>query len=479
MRNWLLPLGAGLLVFGASVASGFHFDDYAIVSNPALMAVSQWQDLWTLALSRPLSFLTLWLNLQAGGHAMEFHLVSIALHLVATGLAYACLKRMVSERAALAGALIFAVHPLQAEPVSYISARSVLLGAVFCLAALKSWLDGKRWISAIWFVPALLSEPLCAAFPALLLLLRWVPRGKTEGESVPAPKGVFQIAAMFLLSAVALAHAAFSAISFSATPSWGRFLKTEGAVVLRYIRLLIFPAGFTVDPDIRVPTLWAGLLAWAVVIALIAMAWRGRRNAWSWWVLAGLILLLPAALLPSADYAADRRMYLPMFAFAAAAGVVLTRVRTQALAATVAVALALLSLGRTYVWLDDARLWREAVKRAPDKARPKVQLARSVRARESLELLSQAEVLSPYNAEVAAEMGKVLFREKQTEDAIRELGRAIALDPKNPQYWNNRGVAMTVAGETGAAVADFREALRLDPRFNEARENLKKLGLDE
>ena len=78
--------------------------------------------------------------------------------------------------------------------------------------------------------------------------------------------------------------------------------------------LLVVPYGFTVDPDIRVPPVWLGVLAWIAIAALAVAAWRYRA-----WALAGLILLLPSSsIFPAADLAADRRMYLPLFAFAAA-----------------------------------------------------------------------------------------------------------------------------------------------------------------
>ena len=47
---------------------------------------------------------------------------------------------------------------------------------------------------------------------------------------------------------------------------WHYFLA-QGPVVLRYLRLLIVPYGFTVDPDIRVPAVWLGLAAWVVVVS--------------------------------------------------------------------------------------------------------------------------------------------------------------------------------------------------------------------
>jgi Flp pilus assembly protein TadD len=127
------------------------------------------------------------------------------------------------------------------------------------------------------------------------------------------------------------------------------------------------------------------------------------------------------------------------------------------------------------VWMSDEALWTEAVRRSPDKVRPKVQLARSVRAGRALELLSQARELAPNDPSVAAEIGKTLLDEGQPDAALTEFGRALALDPRDARSYNNRGVALQQLGQTEAARADFRRALEIDPYLNEARENLRKL----
>jgi len=236
------------------------------------------------------------------------------------------------------------------------------------------------------------------------------------------------------------------------------------------------PYGFTVDADIHVPAVWVGVLAWAGIAGLAVFLWRHRRYAWATWLLAGLILLIPSSsVFPAADLSADRRMYLPMLGFAAAAGWLLTRARTAALATVVVVALTGVSMGRTHVWMTEERLWREAVRRAPEKVRPKIQLSRAVPAAEALELLAQARNLAPYDPEVAAETGKILLSEGQAEGAIEEFGRALALDPRDARNFNNRGVALEALGQTAAARQDFERALGIDPGLTEARQNLEKL----
>jgi tetratricopeptide (TPR) repeat protein len=489
MRNRLLLLGAALAAFGASLLSGFHFDDYAIFSDRVLTSPSGWMAVAALRQTRPLTYLTLWLNWMAGGSdPLGYHVLNLALHLGAVLLAYACFRRLLGERAALAAAAIFAVHPLQAEAVDYVWGRAIVLAGLLCLASLAAWLDGKRWLAVAWFAAALLAKEECAAFPlAVLLLDRAGAPPKTPGTSPAAGRKAWPhalpLSAMLLLALAAGARVVWAT---AATPGalaglragvspWKYFLA-QGPVILRYLRMLVIPYGFTVDPDIPIPAVWAGLLAWAAVAALAVWAWRERKRGWPVWLLAGLLLLAPSSsVFPAADLAADRRMYLPLIGFAAAAGLLLTRVRGAALAATVAAALTIVGFTRTLVWMNDASLWREAVRRAPHKARPKIQLSRAVRAGEALELLSAARVDAPYDPAIPAEIGKVLLQEHQVDAALDELGRAVALDPKNAQNFNNRGVAFGLLGLPEAARTDFLRALELDPGLTEARENLQKL----
>jgi tetratricopeptide (TPR) repeat protein len=472
MRARLLLLAAALAAFGASLGSGFHFDDYAIFSDPVLTSPWGWLQVWSWRQTRPLTYLTFWLNYQTGGQdALGYHVINLLLHLGAVLLAYECLRRLLPERAALVAAALFAVHPLQAEAVNYVWGRSIVLAAVLSLAALLCWITGRPWTAVACFAAALLAKEECAAFPLVLAMLPERPRGRSQ---IAVMLGLAVAAGARVVYAAAVTPGAVVGLHAGISP-W-KYLLAQGPVILRYLRLLMVPYGFTVDADMRVPAVWVGVLAWAGLAGLAVFLWRWRTDAWATWLLAGLILLIPSSsVFPAADLSADRRMYLPMLGFAAAAGWLLTRVRTAALAAVVVVALTGVSMGRTQVWMTEERLWREAVRRAPEKVRPKIQLSRAVPAAEALELLARARNLAPYDPEVAAETGKILLSEGQAAAALEEFGRALALDPRDARNFNNRGVALDLLGQTEAARQDFEHALRMDPGLTEARQNLAKL----
>jgi tetratricopeptide (TPR) repeat protein len=453
--------------------------------------------IWSLRRTQPLTNLTFWLNYLVGGRdPFTYHLIALALHLAAVLLAYACLRRLLPDRAALAAAAVFAIHPIQAEAVNYLWARADLLGTVFCLAALLSWLNRRRWTAVPLFAAALLANERAAALPLVLLLLspgkvgqalppatpdpEPLPHSDPQSLTEPRPSGsdffhrLLPLLATFLLSLAAMTRLIYAQRQSHAVLAPWKYLLAQAPSIWRYLRLFTFPYGFTVDPDVRVPATWLGALAWLAILAAALCAWRWRSRAWTLWLLAGLLLFLPN-LFPQADLYADRRMYLPMLAFAAAAGLLLTRVKTPALAASVVAVLTLLSAVRTTVWLNDRSLWQEAVRRAPHKVRPKIQLSRDLPAAQALELLQRAQVEAPHDPTVPAEMGKVLLQERQVDPALIEFGEALALDPNNAEYYTDRGVALYMSGLTERARADFERALEIDPNFTEATENLRKL----
>ncbi len=473
MRARLLLLAGALAAFGASLGSGFHFDDYAIFSNPVLRSPWGWVGIWTLRQTSPLSYLTFWLNFQTGGSdPLGYHVLNLALHLSAVLLAYEWLRRLLPARGAFVAAALFAVHPIQAEAVNYVWGRPIVLAALACSASLLAWLGGRPWTAVAWFAAALMAKEECAAFPLALLL---VAPGRKRLAPVGAMIGLALVASLRVIYATMVTPGASEGLK-AGVSGW-KYLLAQGLVVPRYLRLLLLPYGFTVDADVRVPVLWLGLAAWAGIVVVVIQLWRhAGRHSWCAWALAGLILLLPSSsVLPAADLSADRRMYLPMLAFSAAAGLLLARLRPPAIAPALVVALVCVSVARTQVWMSDARLWREAVRRAPDKVRPKIQLSRALPAARALELLAEAARLAPHDPDVAAETGKVLLEERQPEAALSEFSRALALDPRNALYVNNRGVALSELGQIEAARQDFKHALELDPGLTEARVNLEKL----
>ena len=424
-----------------------------------------------------MTYLTFWLNgLLAGRNPAPYHFVNLGLHLTSVWLAYRVFRRLLGSETAWLAAAIFAVHPFQAEPVNYVFARSSLLTTLLCLATLWEWTADRPWRATAWFVLAVLAKEECATFPLFLLLLE-VWQGRKLGRFL------YPIAVMLSVAGAAAIRVAFATAKPDSGAGWNAgitpaaYLLTQGSVILRYFRMLALPWGFSVDPDISAATVPQGLLAWSVLLVSIAVAVTlFRKTKPAFWFLGGLILLAPtSSIFPAADLAVDRRMYLPLIAWAPCVAMLLATVRPGVLVCLVLM-LAALTGERTWVWRTEETLWADAVANAPRKVRPRIQLSRALEPARALQLLRETESIAPDDPSVSSELGKVLIATGHPEQALVAFGRALALEPNSGAYLNNRGVALQQMSQTAAARQDFQRALTKDPCLFDARINLRRLG---
>jgi hypothetical protein len=477
LRFRILLVVAALVAFGGALWAPFQFDDLSLAGDAALNSAEGWKQVLAGTQTRPLTYLSFWLNLRVSNAPWTFHLVSLLLHLICVWLAAIALEELLPLRAARLAAVLFAIHPLQTEAVAYVFARATLLATLFCLAALILWWRHRRWWAVVAFALALFSKEEVAAFPLFLGLLEWSTRRKREAFG---PLGVMVGLALSSGLRAIYATAAIAGSGAGAQAGIGSFdyFSYQGVAILRYLWLMLAPLGLTVDAEVRVSPL-AASLAWGVIVVVVFLSWRTVRAAQpGFWILGGLLLLLPSSsIFPAEDLAADRRMYLPLLCFAALFGMALQRANWKLLAAY-SVLLFGMSVGQTRVWQSPQALWMEAARLAPDKVRPKRQLARVSQPEHAVELLEEAKRLAPEDAAVETDLGVAYLRMNKPELALGEFGRALALSPNSATALHNRGLALLLLGQRDAARGDFERALKKDPCLFDAIWNLRKLGVN-
>jgi tetratricopeptide (TPR) repeat protein len=462
LREKLLLVAVALIAFGGGLWAPFVFDDFALLNDPAIASPDGWVDCWRLTQTRPLTWFTFWLNwMVAGENPWSWHAVNLALHVAVVLLAYSVLRKLLPDRTALFAAAIFAVHPMLTEPVVYVFSRAILLAALFSLLAMRDWISGREWRAVLWFLVAMLAKEEVAALPIALLVLRW-----KDWRVVWRP-----VAAML---GIALVLGARTIWATTVVPSGGGmqagispldYFATQGVVILRYVGMVILPFGFAIDVEIARPVWWLAIGAWAVV-GFLACKFR--------WFLIALILLLPSSsIFPASDVAADRRVYLPMVAFAACVALLAERVDRRVVVAIV-IALAGISIYYTGLWRSPESLWRAAAERSPGKTRPKIQWSRALPPENALEVLARAPQDDP---QVASEMGRRLYEAGRVDESLAAFGRALAMNPNDARAINNRGVALAALGQSEAARADFESALKRDPCLFDTRLNLRRMGV--
>ena len=465
-----LIIAVVLLAWGASLAGPFHFDDYSLLVDPLVTSARGWLLVWRPIQTRPLSQFTFWASyMMAGATPWAFHIWNLALHGMGSVLLWRTLRMIVAERAAVIAALVFAVHPIQAEVVNYVFARSSALSTLLCLVVLWLWLRDRIWAAVAVFALALLAKEECVTFPLFLALLDWW-RGKRRWPAIGAMLGLAFLLGLRVLIATKFVPDGGGGFASRIAPL--EYFTAQGVVILRYLRLLILPWGFTVDPEIVVVVPW---LAWLGVGLIVAVACRTFKGP-GVWILAGFILLIPSSsIFPADDLAADRRMYLPMIAFSAALGVITLKWK-RPVRVGVGVVLVGVCVLRTQVWNSERTLWKEAVERAPDKVRPRIQLARALEPEPGLAVLDAAALRFPEEFDIETERGRIFLTTRRPAEALGSFGKALALKPSNAMALNNRGVALAALGQKEAARADFERALQVDPCFVDAVGNLGRLG---
>ena len=180
--TWLLAiLGIVGLIYAGALTGSFHFDDkHSLLENPAVRDLANLPQLFfdTQAFSsnegRIPAFVLAATCTGAGYEPVAFLSVNWLIHLAVVASAY-LLHRQIglsSGRAALA-ALLFGVHPIVAEPVHYVSARSeslAALGAVLSLSFFMRAGRGYGFLSLLFFACALMAKASAAVLPAVLIL---------------------------------------------------------------------------------------------------------------------------------------------------------------------------------------------------------------------------------------------------------------------------------------------------------------------
>ena len=478
LREYILVAVAALAAYAGAAGGVFHFDDFSIFADPAITSSSGWYEVWQPMQTRPLTWFTFWLNHALGGdNPLGYHLFNFLAHLATALLLRLALWRLMPGPVGFMAALLFAVHPMASETVCYVFARSSLLATFFCVGALDAWGRKRHWEAAAWFAAALLAKEECAAFPIFLLALHVsVSRDKRELPAIQAMTAMAALAGLRVIYGLRFIGEGGGPYRAGIHPL--DYFAMQGLMIPRYLARLIVPVNFSIDPDFPLALAPWGWLGWAAICGLVYLAYsRFDRAREGFWFIGGLILLLPgSSVFPVADLSADRRMYLPMIAFSVAAAFLFQRVSKIAFAAIV-VLLAGLSIERTIVWRSGETLWAEAMNAAPDKLRPKIQLARALPPDAAIKLLNEAKKTNPDEPLVASELGRAYVAAGRASDALPEFGRALALRPNDARALSNRGAALLALGHKDTAKPDFEQALRADPCLFEARYQLRAMGV--
>lgn len=386
-------LALAVCVGYANVLNGtFQFDDYnVIVNEPRVHSWAAW--FATLGSGiRPLLKFSYTLNWTMNTGVVGFHVTNLLIHWLNAFLVYRLAQHFVQHQwqhnsmhhVPLFTALLFAVHPVHTEAVSYICGRSSSLMTLFYLAALLSYVSGRTRdnrfylyvATPVLFVMALSVKESAMTFPLALLFWEAGCGGRWH-TSIRQQWPTWAIAAVAVLFFI-FSNGYFSLMQHSI--ELGSQYSAPATNLNGFAWLLrqwAVPLWLNIDPDL--PQL-AGLsdallplLLFAGLFVLMLACWRSRP--WLSFALAWAMLqLIPLYLfLPRLDIANERQFYLAGWPLLLAMSIELSLWLNDKAFRIVTAALILGLLGltvtRNQVYATEISLWQDTVMRSPNKAR--------------------------------------------------------------------------------------------------------------
>jgi tetratricopeptide (TPR) repeat protein len=499
--EWRVLLGIGLLavlVYAPSLAGGFLYDDlHTVVGNRHIRDLRALSTVLRYEPARPLLGLAWALNYAVAGlEPWPYHAVNILLHglnaALATSLFLWLARRARAPREpAIFAAALFAVTPMAAETIAYVSSRSTALCALFMLASLRLGADAllahapRRVVAALGCaVLAFASKEEAAALPLLLLAIDvFFVAGRSErGLQARLPVHL----AFWLLPTAGLAARAVVTGTLLPPPALpvGPYLLTQAAAFPLYFLRALFPldpALYREHPVAPWPpdaatTAW--LLAAAGLAAVAVVGWR-RSSSWSF-----AVVWLAAALLPSSSFVpltemvVDHRAYLGGAGVLFASAALLWRWGGLRLALAVLLLLALRAVHYQWILADPARVWEDAVRRLPRSASVRLNLSEAYLARDdprAEEHLRQGVALAPGDPRLWTNLGALYVARGRLHEAEDAMRRAVTLAPFDARLRNNLAIILRALGRNDEALRELQGALEVNPRLAQVRIDLADL----
>ncbi len=453
---------------------------------------------------------SVWGLLKPGG----FHATNAVIHAFTAMIVFRLLLTLIGNvGAAVFGALLFAIHPLQVEPVTWITGRKDVLAGFFSLLAVAAYVRFALSNRAAWYaaasglyVAALLSKPAAVAVPIMVLALEVFHfRNSWKGALLAITPWVLFAAILIAVTKMAQQPGEFADRD---VPVWQRLFVASDALIF-YLRKLLVPANLAAIYD-RTPfnvlsgTPWiyaapAVPLALAIILIKSPPIWRTAAAL----VLAGVLPVLGLLRFEYQGYStvADRYFYLSMFGIAVAASAAyagLSRTvsrpavrRWLCMAAVVLIAaLAVVSLRQQRHWQNSLALWSHNVEVVPDCPGALYNYGENLRLAnqndQAIERFRRAVVLKPDYMRARSNLAILLMlrgtehrNQQRPEQADRDFAEAVEhtehqlnADPDDARVYFNAARTFDAAGDLARAEDLYREATEYPPPLPAAHINL-------
>lgn len=524
----VLIIAITLAAYHNSFAGKMAFDDYRYLGE------EKFSELDSLARQtiRPLLFWSLAANHWLGGtHAFGYHAFNLAVHMSAGLLLFGVTHRSLrspvfsarfsaetARNIAFVVALLWCVHPLTTQAVTYLIQRAESMASMFYLGTLYGvarsaearprrvrWLWGTLAILSCWLgfgsKEIAASIPLSAAFYDRTFFASgwrdvfrqrgWVYLGQLSPLMWFGPR---LLRYLFFSKGVSMGFG-MEAIT------WWEYAYNQPAVILHYLRLVFWPHPLCLD------YVWKpvergvdAIIPCVIVLTLVGISLYGavRLRPWGWVAATFFLILAPtSSFIPIADLAFEHRMYLPLAAVLALLVIGVHQILRQPrsvvafkrwpmrllpwFAGLLIILATLRTIHRNDDYADPERLWRGVIEVSPHNPRAHSNLGgllvQKGDYRGAAAAFLQAVKLRPLDHNSVFGLAISLDQIGRHDDAIRCFQRGIELQPDSSLAYNDLGVSHERAGDLMQAEHAYRQALNYNSDFEVAAYNLGSLLL--
>ncbi|MGD0276591.1 MAG: tetratricopeptide repeat protein, partial [Syntrophales bacterium] len=555
----LLLIWLTLIGYFHTFNASFNFDDTINITDNAYIRVAHLsaEKLYNAAFksvapNRPLANITLALNYYVGQYnTFGYHLVNILIHLINGILIFFFIRVTLRinkgpsylkdpghsdltnaakyDIPAFLVALIWMVHPIQIQSVTYIVQRMNSLAAMFYLLSLLLYIKGRlnqmpaagrldknlppHWhtwpyftASAIACIMGLGTKEILVTLPLVAFLYEWYFFQQTDTAWLR--KSFKYILAIVIVSiAIGMLFMGKNPISWLTEAYKTREftlpqrLWTELRIVILYIGLLLYPNPNRLQLDYDFPishglfnpmtTFYSLLLIASLIFIAIAIARKARLI--SFFILWFFITLSVESTFIPLELVYEHRTYLPsigfIFIFVSIilylAAVISNKASKPAnlqdiilwfIFTPIVALLILATYQRNEVWRDEATFWKHEVTLSPNKARPHLGLGRRYEINGQFDkAISEYETalkLNPFYPEVYLNLGNIYSQKIIYDKAIWYYTKAIGMAPDYAPAFNGLGSTYASMGKLEEAAIAFKQAIKFDPSLYASRINI-------
>jgi Tfp pilus assembly protein PilF len=507
-----------ILVYSNTFKIPFQFDDQiSILGNSAVKDISNLKAIFQFSPTRVFTYLTFACNYYFNElHVFGYHLVNLIIHICASLLVmwFVYLTFATPEvkdappaahkkSIAFLAALLFAVHPVQTQAVTYMVQRLASLAALFYLATLCLYIKGRllqqagaaRNFSMSFFSAAavtaiigMFTKETVFTLPFAILLYEFYFFRSTFIYNWKFLVLVFTFCLLIPLIIFSTGSIDFNKLRAMQEGPEGtvyisplEYLLTQFRVLVTYLRLVILPINQNLDYDYPVAQTFFNFQTMTSFFALLALAgaaiWSFSKHriisfAIFWFF---LTLSIESSFIPIRDVIFEHRLYLPMVGLSLSIVIILYNFlwrRNSRLFYTFMVIIlvfcAMLTYARNNLWRDEITLWNDAIKKAPNKVRPYNNRGRAYGNRgeydKAMNDFRRAIDLNPRCAEAYYNLGLVFALKGDDDTAIKHYDQALKFYPNYAAAYNNRGLVLANKKQFDRAIKDYEQALRITSR---------------